>query len=192
MGRVQAGQRLIHQHDLRFDGQGTRQQGTLTFAARQLTQRPLAPIPELGLSQHTFHHLTVLRIGRRQPFLMGQATEHRQVIHREIVGARFVLAQPGQGLGAFPPRPLGEPSPLQQHFALARRQARQSAQQSGFARAIGTHDACPQARGNLQVDLLQNWAMVQGHGQLSRRQGVLGCRAHECLACKGWRIKRNK
>jgi hypothetical protein len=94
--RIEVGQGLVHQHHRRIARHGARQQHALALAARQFTQRALAPFPSLCGLEGGFHHLGVLIGGRAQPTLVWQAAQHGHIPHAQIHRAGFTLTQPGQ------------------------------------------------------------------------------------------------
>ena len=85
--------------------------------------------------------------GGRQPVLVRQAAQHGHVVHSQVVGGGFVLAQPGQVLGALAPGPGVQVAPVQQHLPACRgQQARQHPQRSVLLRVLGDTE------GEVQLD----------------------------------------
>ncbi|MNK75108.1 hypothetical protein D3C87_946430 [compost metagenome] len=159
MRRIEVGQRLVHQQQLGLDRQRARQQHALAFAARQLPQRTVAPVPGLGAAQCAFDGIAIGFAGCREPALVRQPPQHGDVVDHQVVGtalARAALAQPGQAPRAHAGRHGSLRLAEEPHLAAMCEQAGQRFQQRRLAGPVRSDDAGPAAGRERQVDAVQH------------------------------------
>ena len=181
---VEVGERLVHQQQLGLDRERARQQHALALAARELAQRPLAPVPGLGGAQRAFHGGAVGRVGRGQPALVRQAAEHRDVVDQQVVGralARHALAQPRESPRALACRQLRGGLAEQAQLAAVREQARQHLEQGRLAGAVGADDAGPARGADREVDAVQHLGAAERRAHAAHLERLGGGGRHEAV-----------
>ena len=163
VGEVEVGRRLVEQQQVGALRERHRDPGALPLAAGERVDRPVGEVGHVRPGQRLGDDRLVVPRPLPQPALVRVPAAGDQVGDGEPLRGDRRLRQQAEHLGDLAGRRPGDRLPVEQHLAARRpQQPAQGAQQRRLAAAVGPDDRGERALGQLQVEVVDDDAVVVG------------------------------
>ena len=184
---VEVGGGLVEEEEGGILCEGLREEHALLLAARERRYGAVRQREQVGLVERRLDAVALLRSGSGQPADVRREPKCHELFDRKVEVEGRLLADEGDGPGAFAGRPVAERATEEVEAARVGEKPAQRAQQRRLAAAVGAEQADPGALGGREGEVVQDrlaaerdaealgagsgWGRSSGHGN---RSGVGG------------------